>query len=292
MVSNKIQSGIAFAKPSHIKFDFIMTTYLLPKALKIVSIASTLFFSSPGPGYPGDQPVKTGNGAPAGKVNNIVLVHGAWADGSGWEGVYKILKAKGYHVTVVPNPNTSLAEDVRITRAVLAMQDGPVILVGHSYGGAIITEAGDTSNVAGLVYVAAFAPDAGESLAKLQQAAPPDPNSAFLPPNNGFLWLDKTKFHARFCADLPAGQAAFLADSQVPLGLASATTELTTAAWKTKKSWYIVAKNDLMIPPDAERMMAKRAGSVTTEIAASHAVYISHAIEVAAIIEKAATGVN
>lgn len=228
--------------------------------------------------------------APAGRINNIVLVHGAWADGSGWEGVYKILKAKGYNVSVVPNPNTSLAEDVRITRAVLALQDGPVILVGHSYGGAIITEAGDTSNVAGLVYVAAFAPDAGESLLKLQQAAPPDPNSAILPPNNGFIWLDKSRFHTKFCADLPAAQAAFLADSQVPLGLAAATTEITTPAWKNKKSWYIVSKKDGMIPPDAERMMAKRAGSVVTEIDASHAVYISHAAEVAAIIEKASNG--
>lgn len=225
-------------------------------------------------------------------IKNIVLVHGAWADGSGWEGVYNILKAKGYHVTVVPNPNTSLAEDVRITKAVLAQQDGPVILVGHSYGGAIITEAGDTSNVAGLVYVAAFGPDAGESLAKLQQAGPPDPDSPILPPNNGFIWLDKTKFHARFCADLSASAAAFMADSQVPLGLASATTEITHPAWKSKKSWYIVAKDDKMIPPDAERMMAKRMGATVTEIKASHAVYISHAKEIATIIEQAANNAN
>jgi len=268
-----------------------MSTIFLPKALKLFSLAGALLLRAPGPG-PGDRASAGHDGTVAGRINNIVLVHGAWADGSGWEGIFKILKAKGYHVTVVPNPNTSLAEDVRITKAVLDMQDGPTILVGHSYGGAVVTESGDHPKVAGLVYVAAFAPDAGESLAKLQQAAPPDPNSAILAPDNGFIWLDKEKFHARFCADLPAAQAAFLAASQVPLGLPAATTELTTAAWKTRKSWYIVAKNDLMIPPDAERMMAKRAGSVVTEIAASHALYISHAAEVAAIIEKAANGVN
>jgi len=266
-----------------------MSTIFLPKALKLFSLAGALLLRTPGPG----DSASAGQAHPdAGKVNNVVLVHGAWADGSGWEGIYKILKGKGFHVTIVPNPNTSLAEDVRITKAVLDMQDGPAILVGHSYGGAVITEAGDHPNVAGLVYVAAFAPDAGESLAKIQQAAPPDPNGAFLPPNNGFLWLDKARFHARFCADLPAAQADFLAASQVPLGLASATTEISNPAWKTHKSWYIVAKNDLMIPPDAERMMAKRAGSIVTEIAASHAVYISHAAEVASIIETAANGVN
>ncbi|RTL59370.1 MAG: alpha/beta hydrolase [Sphingobacteriales bacterium] len=226
------------------------------------------------------------------KVKNVVLVHGAWADGSGWEAVYKILKAKGYHVTIVQNPNTSLAEDVRITRAVLALQDGPVILVGHSYGGAIITEAGDTSNVAALVYVAAFALDAGESLAKLLQAGPPNPNSPILPPSNGFIWLDKAKFHSEFCADLPIAQAAFMADAQVPVGLGAVTGEVTNPAWKNKKSWYIVAKKDRMIPPDAERMMAKRADASVTEIDASHALYISHPAEVAEVIEKAANEAN
>lgn len=225
-----------------------------------------------------------------GPVKNIVLVHGAWADGSGWEQVYRILTAKGYHVTIVPNPNTSLAEDVRITKAVLAKQDGPVILVGHSYGGAIITEAGDTASVKGLVYVAAFAPDAGESLLKLQQAGPQDPNTPILPPSNGFLWIDPVKFHASFCADLSSAQAAFMCASQVPVGLPAFTTDLTVAAWKTKKSWYIVSTEDKMIPPDAERGMAKRAGSVVKEIKSSHAVYISHAAEVASVIEKAALG--
>jgi pimeloyl-ACP methyl ester carboxylesterase len=236
--------------------------------------------------------LKNKSSIPPGRVNNIVLVHGAWADGSGWQGVYKILTSKGYHVSMVQNPNTSLAEDVRMTQAVLALQDGPAILVGHSYGGAVITEAGTESHVAGLVYVAAFALDAGESLAKMQQAAPPDPNSAFLPPSNGFLWLDKSRFHARFCADLPEREAAFMADAQVPLGLPAAGGEITVPAWKSKKSWYIVAKKDLMIPPDAERMMGKRAGAVMSEIDASHAVYISHAEEVATVIEQAANGVQ
>jgi len=264
-----------------------MTNLLFPKVLTAISLAGTFLFTT----MAGGQSSSVGSWGKE-RVNNIVLVHGAWADGSGWEGIYKILTAKGYHVTIVPNPNTSLAEDVRITKAVLALQDGPVILVGHSYGGAIITEAGDTANVAGLVYVAAFAPDAGESLAKLQQAGPPNPNSPILPPNNGFIWLDKTKFHSEFCADLPAAQAAFMADSQVPVGLGAVTTEITNPAWKNKKSWYIVSKKDRMIPPDAERMMAKRAGATVTEIDASHAVYISHAAEVATIIEKAANGVN
>jgi pimeloyl-ACP methyl ester carboxylesterase len=226
------------------------------------------------------------------QVKNIVLVHGAWADGSGWEGVYKILVKKGYHVTIVPSPNTSLAEDVLITKLVLANQTGPVILVGHSYGGAIITEAGDTSNVAGLVYVAAFAPDKGESLLKMQQAAPPNPESGVLPPQNGFIWYDRAKFHKDFCADLSEAKAAFMADSQVPVGIPAFTTELTTAAWRSKPSWYIVAKSDRMIPPDAERGMAKRAQSTVTEIEASHVVFISHAEEVAAVIEKAAYGAN
>jgi pimeloyl-ACP methyl ester carboxylesterase len=225
-------------------------------------------------------------------VKNIVLVHGAWADGSGWESVYRILKEKGFNVTVVNNPNTSLADDVAITKAVLSRQDGQLILVGHSYGGAVITEAGDGSNVSGLVYVAAFVPDAGESLFKMQQGAPPDPNSPILPPENGFIWLDKTKFHASFCADVPQAKAMFMADSQVPVGLAAFTTELTVAAWKTKKSWYVVATEDRMIPPDVERGMAQRAKSEITEIKASHAVYISHAGEVAAVIEKAAQSVR
>ena len=221
-------------------------------------------------------------------INNIVLVHGAWADGSGWEEVHNILTGKGFNVTAVPNPNTSLADDVKITKAVLSLQNGPTVLVGHSYGGAIITEAGDHPNVKALVYVAAFALDAGESLFKMLAAAPPDPNSPALPPTDGFIWLDRNKFHANFCADVPASKAKFMAHSQVPVGLAAFDTDLTVAAWKTKKSWYIVATEDKMIPPDAERGMAKRANADVTEIKSSHAVYISHATEVAEVIEEAA----
>jgi pimeloyl-ACP methyl ester carboxylesterase len=221
-------------------------------------------------------------------IRNIVLVHGAWADGSGWDGVHNILTEKGFNVTIVPNPNTSLADDVRITKAVLSLQDGPTVLVGHSYGGAIISEAGVHPNVKALVYVAAFVPDAGESLFKMQKDAPPDPNSPILPPADGLIWLDRAKFHANFCADVPAAKAKFMADSQVPVGLSAFDTELTVAAWKTKKSWYVVATEDKMIPPDAERGMAKRANALVTEIKASHAVYISHAGEVANVIQKAA----
>jgi len=221
-------------------------------------------------------------------INNIVLVHGAWADGSGWEEVHNILTEKGFIVTIVPNPNTSLADDIKITKSVLSLPNEPTVLDGHSYGGAIISEAGDHPNVKALVYVAAFVLDAGESLFKMLKDAPPDPNSPILPPTDGFIWLDRNKFHANFCADAPASKAKFMANSQVPVGLAAFDTDLTTAAWKTKKSWYIVATEDKMIPPDAERGMAKRANAEVTEIKSSHAVYISHPAEVAKVIEKAA----
>jgi pimeloyl-ACP methyl ester carboxylesterase len=226
------------------------------------------------------------------QVKNIVLVHGAWGDVSGWEGVYKILKAKGYHVDVVSNSDLGLAEDVAAVKAVLARQNGPVILVGHSYGGAVITEAGDTSNVAGLVYVAAFAPDAGESLASLGKAAPPNPESGIMPPVNGLVWYDMAKFYKDFCPDLPADKADFMAHSQTPVGLAAFITPLSKAAWKTKPSWFIVSTMDRMIPPDAERFFAKRAKSKVTEIKASHVVFISHPKEVADVIEAAAKGAD
>jgi pimeloyl-ACP methyl ester carboxylesterase len=226
------------------------------------------------------------------QVKNIVLVHGAWGDVSGWEGVYRILNAKGYHVDVVSNSDLSLADDVASVRAVLARQNGPVILVGHSYGGAVITEAGDTSNVAALVYVSAFAPDAGESLLSLQKAGPPNPESGILPPVRGLLWYDMAKFHKDFCPDLPAAQADFMAHSQTPLGIAAAVTPISSPAWKTKPSWYIVSTEDRMIPPDAERFMGKRANAKITEIKASHVAFISHPKEVAAVIEAAANGVK
>jgi pimeloyl-ACP methyl ester carboxylesterase len=226
------------------------------------------------------------------QVKNIVLVHGAWGDVSGWEGVYKILNAKGYHVDVVSNSDLSLADDVASVKAVLARQKGPVILVGHSYGGAVITEAGDTSSVAALVYVSAFAPDAGESLLSLQKAGPPNPESGIMPPVRGLLWYDMAKYYKDFCPDLSPAQADFMAHSQTPLGIAAAVTPISVPAWKTRPSWFIVSTEDRMIPPDAERFMAKRAGSKVTEIKASHVAFISHPKEVAAVIEAAANGVK
>ncbi|MBD1385933.1 alpha/beta hydrolase [Mucilaginibacter rigui] len=226
------------------------------------------------------------------QVKNIVLVHGAWGDVSGWEGVYKILKAKGYHVDVVSNSDLSLSDDAASVRAVLARQIGPVILVGHSYGGAIITQAGDTSNVVGLVYVSAFAPDAGESLASIGKSAPPNPESGIMPPVNGLLWYDMNKFHKDFCPDLPAAQADFMAHSQTPIGIQAIITPLTNVAWKNKPTWYIVSTEDRMIPPDAERFMAKRAKAKVTEIKASHVAFISHPQEVANVIIAASNGVG
>lgn len=227
-------------------------------------------------------------GATRAQVKNVVLVHGAWGDVSGWAEVYTQLKAKGYHVDVVSNSNASLADDAASVKAVLARQDGPVVLVGHSYGGAIITQAGDTANVSALVYVAAFAPDAGESLVSLGKDAPQNP--AILPPLNGLIWLDTKKFHEYFCQDLPDAQADFMNHSQTPAGIGAFVTPLTSVAWKNKPSWYIVAKQDHMIPPDAERFMAKRAGSHITEVNSSHVPMISHPKEVVAVIEAAAKG--
>ena len=222
------------------------------------------------------------------RINNIVLVHGAFADGSGWEGVYKILTKKGYSVSMVANPNTSLADDVEATKRVLARQKGPVILVGHSYGGAIISEAGNDEKVVGLVYVAAFAPDTNESLLALLGTLPPAPNSGVGAPENGFFWYDKAKFHKGFCAELSEEKAAFMYDSQVPNGMPTFGTPISKAAWRNKPSWFIVATQDETIPPDAERSFAKRAGSKVTEIKGCHVVFMSHPEEVAAVIETAA----
>jgi pimeloyl-ACP methyl ester carboxylesterase len=222
------------------------------------------------------------------RVNNIVLVHGAFADGSGWEGVYKILTKKGYSVSVVANPNTSLADDVEATRRTLLRQKGPVVLVGHSYGGAVITEAGNMENVVGLVYVAAFAPDEGETLIALLPTLPPAPNSGVGAPENGYFWYDKAKFHKGFCAELSAEKAAFMYDSQIPNGMPTFSTPISKAAWRSKPSWFVVATQDETIPPDAERNFAKRAGSKVTEVKGCHVVFMSHPEEVAAVIEAAA----
>src|SRR6202171_6020440 len=224
-------------------------------------------------------------------MNNIVLVHGGFVDGSGWEGVYRNLKKKGYNVSIVQNPTLSLADDVAVTKRTLASQDGPVILVGHSYGGAVITEAGNDPKVAGLVYIAAFAPDKGESVASLIKDPPPDaPVPPILPPQDGYLFLDRTKFHASFAADVDTEKAAFMADSQVPWGVAALSGSIDQPAWKTKPSWYLVATDDKMIPPAAQRFMSKRAGATVTEVSGSHAIYVSQPAAVAALIEQAARG--
>ena len=222
---------------------------------------------------------------------NIVLVHGGFVDGSGWEPVYQILKKKGYNVSVVQNPTISLKDDVAVTKRVLAAQSGRSILVGHSYGGAVITEAGNDPKVAGLVYIAAFAPDAGESLEKLIQSAPPDaPKPPILPPQEGFLLLDRSKFAGSFAADVKPDLAAFMADAQVPWGLGAITATISQPAWKSKPSWYLLTTEDKMIPPDAQRFMSKRAGANVVETKASHAVYVSQPDAVASIVEAAAVG--
>jgi pimeloyl-ACP methyl ester carboxylesterase len=226
---------------------------------------------------------------PSAPVKNIVLVHGGFVDGSGWEGVYKILKKDGYTVAIVQNPTLSLADDVAVTKRTIGNQNGPVILVGHSYGGAVITEAGNDTKVVGLVYVAAFAPDGGESVSTLIANPPPGaPQPPILPPQDGFLFLDKAKFAASFAADVKPDAAAFMADSQVPWGAEALNGKISTPAWKTKPSWYLVTTEDKMIPPDAQRTMSKRAGSTVIEVKGSHAIYVSQPKAVAALIEKAA----
>lgn len=224
-------------------------------------------------------------------AKNIVLVHGGFVDGSGWEGVYKALKRDGYTVAIVQNPTISLADDVAVTKRTIANQDGPVILVGHSYGGAVITEAGNDPKVAGLVYVAAFALDRGESVSSLIKDPPPGaPVPPILPPQDGYLFLDKAKFPASFAADVEPETAAFMADSQVPWGLDALNGTISEPAWKTKPSWYLVSTDDKMIPPDAQRAMSKRAGATVVEVKGSHAVYVSQPQAVAALIETAAKG--
>jgi len=223
----------------------------------------------------------------------IVLVHGGFVDGSGWESVYKILKKDGYSVTIVQNPTISLADDVAATKRIVHAQNGPVLLVGHSYGGAVITEAGNDPQVAGLVYLAAFAPDKGESVSTLiKDPAPGAPVPPILPPQDGYLFLDKAKFPASFAADVDEEKAAFMADSQVPWGVEALSGTISEPAWKTKPSWYLVTTDDKMIPPPAQRFMSKRAGSTVVEVAGSHAIYVSQPNAVAALIETAVKGVK
>jgi pimeloyl-ACP methyl ester carboxylesterase len=220
---------------------------------------------------------------------SIVLVHGGFVDGSGWEDVYRTLKKDGYRVSIVQNPTTSLSDDVAATKRVIAEHQGPVILVGHSYGGAVITEAGNDPSVVGLVYITAFAPDRGESVATLIKDPPPGaPVPPILPPQDGFLALDKTRFAASFAADVAPEKAEFMANSQVPWGLAALNGAVTEPAWKSKPSWYLVATDDRMIPPFAQRAMSSRARSSVVEVKGSHAVYVSQPQAVAELIKKAA----
>jgi pimeloyl-ACP methyl ester carboxylesterase len=223
---------------------------------------------------------------------NIVLVHGGFVDGSGWRAVYDLLTQDGYHVAVVQNPTLSLQGDAAATRMIIDAQDGPVVLVGHSYGGAIITEAGTDDKVAALVYIAAFAPARGESVNALIADPPPGaPVPPILPPADGFLFLDREKFQDSFAGDLPSAAAAFMADSQVPWGVDALGGMIAEPAWRAKPSWYLLTTEDRMIPPQAQRFMSERAGASVTEVAASHSVYISQPAAVAALIKQAATAI-
>ncbi len=225
------------------------------------------------------------------KVNNIVLVHGGFVDGSGWESVYAILKNKGFNVSIVQNPTISLAYDVAVTNRTINAQDGPVVLVGHSYGGAVITEAGNNPKVTTLAYITAFALDSGESVATLiKDPVPGAPVPPIMPPQDGFLFLDPTKFADSFAADVEPGLAAFMGASQVPWGLDALNGAISTASWKNKPIWYLVATDDKMIPPDAQRSMAKRAGATVVEAKGSHAIYVSQPEVVADLIAQAAEG--
>jgi pimeloyl-ACP methyl ester carboxylesterase len=221
-------------------------------------------------------------------IKNVVLVHGAFADGSGWEPVATILRHDGYTVSVVQHPETSYAEDQKFTKAAIDAMDGAVVLVGHSYGGSVITEAGNHPKVAALVYIAAFAPDTGESCASIEQALP-QASKAFKPDSNGNWWIEQEHFAADFAADLPADKAAFMALSQLPISTDAFAHAITSPAWKTKPTWYMVATEDRSINPDQERMMAKRAKAKTVEVKSSHVAYMSHPKETAKLIVEAAT---
>ena len=222
-------------------------------------------------------------------IKNIVLVHGGFVDGSGWQGVYKILTGEGFNVRIVQNPTLSLADDVAVTKRAIAASDGPVILVGHSYGGAVISEAGTDPNVKGVVYITAFAPDQGESVSSLIANPPPGaPVPPILPPQDGFLFLDRSKFAASFAADVAPELAAFMADSQVPWGVEALAAAVSKPAWRVRPSWYLIATEDKMIPPPAQRQMAKRAESRVVETPGSHSVYVSKPKVVADLIAQAA----
>ena len=224
-------------------------------------------------------------------IKNVLLIHGGFVDGSGWQGVYDLLKADGFNVRIVQNPTISLEGDVAATKQLIEAQDGPVVLVGHSYGGVVVTETGTHHQVEALVYIAAFAPDKGESVNSLIADPPPGaPVPPILPPQDGFLFLDRDKFAASFAADVPAKEAAFMADSQVPWGVDALGGSVTDPAWRHKPSWYLVSSDDHMIPPPAQRSMAERAGATVAEVPGSHSVYVSQPAAVADLIKKAARG--
>jgi pimeloyl-ACP methyl ester carboxylesterase len=253
----------------------------MPKFLKLLTSASSLMLLA--------SPVLAAPRTAA--STSVVLVHGGFVDGSGWEKVYKLLKKDGYDVIVVQEPTSSLADDVAVTKRAIASAKGDVILVGHSYGGVVVSEAGTDPKVKGLVYVAAFAPDTGESVASL--IANPPAGAAvppILPPLDGYLLLDRAKFAASFAADVRPEAAAFMADSQVPWGVAALQGTVSVPAWRTKPSWYLVSSDDKMIPPPAQRSMAGRAHATVVEAPGSHAIYVSHPDAVARIIEQAARG--
>jgi len=235
--------------------------------------------------------IQTVVAAPATGIKNVVLVHGAFADGSGWEAVAKLLEKDGYTVSVLQEPETSYAEDQKYAKAALDAMDGPVVIVGHSYGGSLITEAGNHPKVAALVYIAAFALDEGESCASIEQAVP-QASKAFKPDSNGNWWIEQEHFAADFAADVPPAVAHFMAIAQVPISTDAFTHKVTNPAWKTKPTWYMVASDDRSINPIQERMMAKRAHAKTVEVPASHVAYMSHPKETVKLIEEAATSVH
>jgi pimeloyl-ACP methyl ester carboxylesterase len=253
-------------------------------SIKILGLAATAAMALTSPAAAANSKVPAG-------VKNVVLVHGGFVDGSGWRKVYNILKKDGYNVAIVQNPTTTLADDVAATKRTIAQQDGPVVLVGHSYGGVVVSEAGTDPKVQSLVYIAAFAPDAGESVQSLIANPPAGaPVPPILPPQDGYLFLDRAKFAASFAGDVPADEANFMADSQVPWGVEALGGAVTVPAWKSKPSWYLVATEDHMIPPSAQQMMAKRAGATVVEVPGSHAIYVSQPEAVAKLIEQAAQG--
>ena len=237
-----------------------------------------------------ENTVRVAAATPSG-IRNVVLVHGAFADGSGWEAVAKILEIDGYTVSIAQPPETSYADDQKYTKAAIDAMGGPVVLVGHSYGGSIISEAGNDPNVAALVYIAAFALDEGESCASIEQAVP-QASKAFKPDSNGNWWIEQDHFAADFAADVPASVSHFMAQSQVPISTDSFTHKVTMPAWRSKPTWYMVASADRSINPQQERMMAKRANAKTVEVTASHVAYMSHSKETAKLIEEAATSAH